>query len=187
MSFILHNQSPSLPFADFQVSDGSFVLGRSSRSDLVVKHISVSRRHAKIEVTGRCINVEDLQSRNGTYVNEKPVKRSKIDIGQYLRFGVVAFLLTADSARDESDSEHATGNNKTISDSGAIQITKAQRRVFNLLPTGLPEKTIAAPLNLSQCTVHNHVEAIYRILLVHSRAESAQPGGCHAIVRGSTG
>jgi DNA-binding CsgD family transcriptional regulator len=43
--------------------------------------------------------------------------------------------------------------------------------VLRLLLSGLSEKQIAARLDLSRHTVHNHVKEIYRVVGVQSRAE----------------
>jgi DNA-binding NarL/FixJ family response regulator len=51
------------------------------------------------------------------------------------------------------------------------RLSEAERRVFELLLTGQPEKGIARRLDLSPHTVHNHVRAILRAFHVHSRAE----------------
>jgi DNA segregation ATPase FtsK/SpoIIIE, S-DNA-T family len=56
------------------VRDG-FVLGRVAGCDLVVDDGKCSRRHAKIHVESGVVEIEDLQSSNGTLLNDKPVTR----------------------------------------------------------------------------------------------------------------
>jgi DNA-binding CsgD family transcriptional regulator len=51
------------------------------------------------------------------------------------------------------------------------QLSEAQRRVLEHLLDGLGEQEVAAKLNLSPFTVHNHVKAIYKKLDVNTRAE----------------
>jgi hypothetical protein len=48
---------------------GSFVVGRHGSCELVVHGSGVSRRHALISVAGNELAVQDLASKNGTYVN----------------------------------------------------------------------------------------------------------------------
>ena len=50
-------------------------------------------------------------------------------------------------------------------------LSVAQLRVYRLLVDGLSEKRIASRLQISPCTVHNHIGAIYLAFGVHSRAE----------------
>jgi ABC-type multidrug transport system ATPase subunit len=47
----------------------SWLIGSSSECDLVVSHATVSRRHCRLTLTGGTYELEDLQSRNGTFVN----------------------------------------------------------------------------------------------------------------------
>ncbi len=52
---------------------GENLLGRDPSADIRIDAVGVSRRHAVIRVTDERVTVEDLSSKNGTYVNETPV------------------------------------------------------------------------------------------------------------------
>jgi len=45
------------------------IIGRSTDSDLVLDHPSVSKQHARVEWNGKDLVITDLDSRNGVYVN----------------------------------------------------------------------------------------------------------------------
>lgn len=64
-----------------------FVLGRTAGCDLVVDDSKASRRHAKIHVQGGVVEIEDLQSSNGTLLNDKPVARRMLRDGDRIRIG----------------------------------------------------------------------------------------------------
>ena len=49
------------------------VIGRSSRSDLVVPDLSLSRVHAEIYREGDRLLLKDAGSKNGTFLNDRPV------------------------------------------------------------------------------------------------------------------
>jgi FHA domain len=51
--------------------EGEHVLGRDPALDLCVDSSSVSRRHARLRIVGREAVLEDLGSKNGTFVNGK--------------------------------------------------------------------------------------------------------------------
>ncbi len=53
---------------------GSFVLGRHESCELVVKGSGVSRRHALLSIFQDEFAIQDLASKNGTYVNGKEAK-----------------------------------------------------------------------------------------------------------------
>lgn len=57
------------------------IIGRE-RSDIIIEDNKVSRRHAKIKFLNGTLEITDLNSTNGTYVNYIPVKSSQI-----LRYG----------------------------------------------------------------------------------------------------
>jgi serine phosphatase RsbU (regulator of sigma subunit) len=60
------------PF-DFAFEGESVVVGRSIESDLVVDDPFLSRRHFRLFRAGGTLFVEDLGSRNGTLLNDRPV------------------------------------------------------------------------------------------------------------------
>jgi DNA-binding CsgD family transcriptional regulator len=173
---VLRSQSPFLPEATFRLQSGTFVLGRSSTCDFVVKDASISRRHAQITLTGGKMGIRDLGSRNGTYLNAERVHECGVQRGDHVSFGKVTFLLThMDENGVEPDSECETDRcddlGKTIYLDPVKLLSKSQRRVFAHLADGLSDKEIAEQLHVSPFTVHNHVTAIFRILKVHSRPE----------------
>jgi 3',5'-cyclic-nucleotide phosphodiesterase len=63
-----HDKRGSLEF-----SGGSLIVGRAADADLPVKDPFVSRKHLKISRKGRNFFIEDLNSRNGTFVNGEPI------------------------------------------------------------------------------------------------------------------
>ena len=68
-------------------------LGRLKRSDVVVEDEAASRRHCTI--TGRedlCV-VADLQSANGTFVNDKKISTVELQKGDTIRIGSTVFEL----------------------------------------------------------------------------------------------
>jgi pSer/pThr/pTyr-binding forkhead associated (FHA) protein len=50
-------------------------LGACDDNDLILSDTTISRYHAEILVDGRRIEIEDLHSTNGTFVNGGPVQR----------------------------------------------------------------------------------------------------------------
>jgi pSer/pThr/pTyr-binding forkhead associated (FHA) protein len=167
----LHAASSFVP--SFLLKNTTTILGRSSKCDFVVTHDSVSRRHAELAVVKQSLQVEDLNSKNGVFVDGDRVQAAVIGIGQIIRFGNVAFLLTiANELSDQPESGRDTNvHTSLVHDLARSKLSKAQYRVLLLLLEGLREKQVARRLNVSPTTVHNHVQAIYGILQVHSRPE----------------
>jgi len=69
------------------ITGESVMVGRDRTCSIVLQHPAVSRRHARISVGGREPVLEDLQSANGTYVNNNRVERAVLKPGDIVRFG----------------------------------------------------------------------------------------------------
>ena len=171
----LQSTSPRIPATTFFLFPGTFIIGRSSKCDFVVRDDTVSRRHAQIIVNPTEISVRDLDSRNGTYVDDQLVTAGTVRKGENVKFGSVSFMLSqGGNNEDEPDSEAETVKDKLadcVSDPQPVDLSKAQRRVVQMLLRGLSEKRVAVQLKLSSATIHNHIQAIYRAFKVHSRSE----------------
>lgn len=62
-------------------------IGRHPHCTVTVSQPSVSRKHAKLDFDGQSCMVEDLNSSNGTYVNNQRITRSALRDGDELRCG----------------------------------------------------------------------------------------------------
>ena len=69
------------------ITTASVLVGRDRTCAIVLSHPAVSRRHARITLSGTAPLLEDLQSANGTYVNNTRVDRVVLKPGDIVRFG----------------------------------------------------------------------------------------------------
>ena len=92
---------------DVPLPHGEHLVGRDPRSRVWLDSPSVSRQHARIRVSAESVTVEDLGSKNGTYLesslitSERPLKD-----GDQVRFGSIAVTFRAwvsDPTRTEGD------------------------------------------------------------------------------------
>ena len=58
-----------------QLLEGENVIGRDPDAALWIDHASVSRRHARIVIGGGKATLEDLESKNGTFLNGKSIAK----------------------------------------------------------------------------------------------------------------
>ncbi len=173
--FVLH---PShMPAPVVKLHEGVNLVGRDSICNVFLSDPSVSRFHAEILVREATISVRDLDSRNGTYVEGKRVESADVQAGQHLQFGCVQLQIASGAANDaELGAEPETQSISDVfewlqTDSGRVPLTAAERRVFDLILSGLAEKEVAHRLEISPNTVHCHVRKIYEAFGVGSRAE----------------
>jgi phosphoserine phosphatase RsbU/P len=71
--------------------DSPCLVGRGPYNHIVLDDTRISRQHAKISPEAGGHVVYDLNSANGTYVNDVQVKRHKLGIGDTVRFGPFSF------------------------------------------------------------------------------------------------
>ena len=88
--WILQGSAAETDQFTFRVSPGAVkTIGRAPRADFIVDAALVSRLHCRLEAGENDIEVVDLSSTNGTYVNDKKVARARMASGDRLRVGRV--------------------------------------------------------------------------------------------------
>ena len=90
----------------FSIDVDTFVIGRETAANVCIADASVSRRHSKIEKQDNGFLVTDLESLNGTFVNDLPVKSRILQHGDRIRIGDSQFIfLTEEGAIASRSSE----------------------------------------------------------------------------------
>ena len=85
--WILRGQPDSEPLT-FRIQSGAIkTVGRASRADFIVDAALVSRLHCRLTASNDSLEVEDLKSTNGTFVNDKRIERATLADGDRLRVG----------------------------------------------------------------------------------------------------
>ena len=76
----------------YQVRGPACVVGRERAvADVALRDPNVSRRHAQLTSTGNDWSIEDLNSTNGTLVNNRRITRCPLRNGDLLTFGLSTF------------------------------------------------------------------------------------------------
>jgi two-component system cell cycle response regulator len=74
----------------FRVPAGAVkTIGRATGAEFIVDAPLVSRLHCQLTATGATLQVKDLDSTNGTFVNDKRISKAKMTSGDRLRIGRV--------------------------------------------------------------------------------------------------
>ena len=81
---------------EFQVSGGITTVGRKDDCDIRIPVAEVSRHHAEFRQSGTLLELKDLGSANGTFVNNKRVKQHKLSPGDHVVIGPVVFTVQID-------------------------------------------------------------------------------------------
>ncbi|MCU1381776.1 MAG: transporter ATP-binding/permease protein, partial [Acidobacteria bacterium] len=76
--------------ATFRLNSGAVkTVGRAARADFILDVALVSRLHCRLTAGEDQLDVVDLKSTNGTYVNDKRVDKATLATGDRLRVGRV--------------------------------------------------------------------------------------------------
>jgi pSer/pThr/pTyr-binding forkhead associated (FHA) protein len=93
---------------DYQLQKGlSLTIGRRQNNDVVIENLAVSGHHAKIDSVGDGFVLIDLQSKNGSFVNEKIINTHWLKDGDVINIGKhsLAFQYTEDEQVPDNGSD----------------------------------------------------------------------------------
>jgi pSer/pThr/pTyr-binding forkhead associated (FHA) protein len=68
------------------------LIGRGEECDTIIPHTSISREHARVKKLKPGYVLFDLKSKNGTYVNGRPIVENLLKDGMAVRIGEVEFV-----------------------------------------------------------------------------------------------
>ena len=81
-----------VPETRFVVGAAGLKIGRTAPADIIVVGAGVSRAHCLVELSGEQLRVSDLNSTNGSYIDNKRIARTEeLAVGSVLRVGNVSF------------------------------------------------------------------------------------------------
>jgi Nif-specific regulatory protein len=106
----------------FTIGDDSLVIGRETAANVCVADASVSRRHSKIEKQDDGFVITDLESLNGTFVNDVPVKSRILQHGDRLRIGDSQFLFLTHEGETASRSSEVNLDEAKVVSGPTLQI-----------------------------------------------------------------
>ena len=87
-------EGADLPFS-FRILPGNEkTIGRAVRADFIVDAQMVSRLHCRVAAGATELEVIDLESTNGTFVNGERVSRATLKVGDTLGVGRVDLVVT---------------------------------------------------------------------------------------------
>lgn len=112
----------------------TITIGRRSDNDVVIDNLGVSGCHAKIELQNEGVLLTDLESTNGSLVNEKTVSSQKLKKGDVITIGKHTLIFSFDEERFRSE-DKVWGMDETV-----VMDTESCRSMLAGTPTDLPPK-----------------------------------------------
>jgi pSer/pThr/pTyr-binding forkhead associated (FHA) protein len=89
------------------LTDGEHLIGRDDDVTVWLESPSVSRHHARIRISGTEAAIEDLGSKNGTYIRgERLATLSMLTDGDEIRLGSVVLKFRSADASGVTETQH---------------------------------------------------------------------------------
>ncbi len=105
--------------------DGPVIIGRQAGATLQISNASVSRRHAMIEKDGEKFFIADLGSRNGTFVNDVPVKKRELQHGDRVRIGESQFFFLFEDSDEPARTSEIRFDDSQVDSGQSVRMTYA--------------------------------------------------------------
>jgi diguanylate cyclase (GGDEF)-like protein len=102
------------------------VIGRAEDAHIPLDDTKASRRHARLFVNGEQVVIEDLQSTNGTYVNNEKIAFGKLRDGDLIGIGTTLLKLCFQSELDSAFHEELVNSARNDPLTGCLN-----RRLFD--------------------------------------------------------
>ncbi len=137
----------------YSFKEGEILIGRSSDCDVILDNAGVSRTHAKLVRVGERVQLLDLDSGNGTFLNGKGIKGSFVNPGDTI--GIGKFSLTAKlgaEALPDSD-PHPEIDGEPINTSTVFLRPEETRKILEKTQVA-PKPAATTPLRPSQPEVN---------------------------------
>jgi pSer/pThr/pTyr-binding forkhead associated (FHA) protein len=89
---------------NFPILSSITVIGRREDCDLCIPLMVVSKRHCQLSIEQNELNIKDLGSSNGTFINGRKIEEAVINPGDHIQIGPVSFAVQINGvpARDST-------------------------------------------------------------------------------------
>jgi pSer/pThr/pTyr-binding forkhead associated (FHA) protein len=117
---------------EYPLARDSMTMGRQEDNSIVIDNLAVSAYHARIDKVGGEYVLTDLQSTNGTFVNDEKVMSHKLSHGDNVVIGkhVILFVATEVERLEAEEKEKRLPLDKTmLLDKSRHQPSKSLRRL----------------------------------------------------------
>ncbi|MBX7080929.1 MAG: LuxR C-terminal-related transcriptional regulator [Nannocystaceae bacterium] len=153
---------------------GSTLIGRTSGAELVLDDDGVSRRHAKLVIGDEgVVNIIDLDSTNGTFLNGARVDMAVVREGDRIQIGPDVTLRFGHWPAQAVAPDDGVADDP-VTRAAAAGLSKRELEVALLVAEGLTTEEIGAKLFISPRTVSTHLTRIYERLGLPSRSALAR-------------
>ena len=151
----------------FSVGDGKLAIGRDNQSTLRLNYSRVSRHHCLITNEKAEFKITDLDSANGTFVNDTPVKGHILQHGDQIRIASSLFIFLSNGEELDLSSQVQLEERPSSSESTSSLSTENSRYLSSadFTTAGASQDRVARDLNalLKISTTINSIEGLEQL------------------------
>jgi pSer/pThr/pTyr-binding forkhead associated (FHA) protein len=115
----------------------TLTIGRKENNDVVIENLAVSGNHAKIDAVGDGFLLTDLQSKNGTFVDEQLITSHYMKHKDVIMIGKHSFVFTYDEGEKQPDNQKLADMDKTM-----VMDTDQHRAMLAKTSSGMDSKAL---------------------------------------------
>jgi pSer/pThr/pTyr-binding forkhead associated (FHA) protein len=104
-------------------------IGRNVKNDIQIDNLSVSKQHAKIVKHQGKYLLEDLNSTNGTYLNEKKISKEKLTNNDIITIGKHTLVAILEKQKPENSDQEMINDTMMLTTEKHKQMLEKQKKV----------------------------------------------------------
>ena len=121
----------SLKGQEFELKEGTFSVGRADENNFCIPEGSVSGHHCEIVFKDNTLTIKDLNSTNGTYIDDEKITEAQLKAGMILRLGQCELRLDDGTPFKKVMASHRGGIKLTEVGAGTPAINPAFKKKDN--------------------------------------------------------
>ncbi len=162
--FVIQGRDQGVRY-ELDASRGSFVIGREAGNRIQLHDTEVSRRHAEVRHVGEAYVLADLNSSNGTFVNNERVQQKELASGDQVQLGRTVMLFTGPG---DSSPQNITDRVRIVS----ISNSAIESRIVRALPQQEGSMLLAPDVDAAEnpwlARARSNLQIMYRTALAVS-------------------
>lgn len=104
-------------------------IGRNVKNDIQIDNLSVSKQHAKIVKHQGKYLLEDLNSTNGTYLNEKKISKEKLSNNDVITIGKHTLVAILEKQKPKNSDQEMINDTMMLTTEKHKQMLEKQKKV----------------------------------------------------------
>lgn len=121
-------------------SRNSIVIGRSEKCDVTLESNRVSRKHCQMGVRKGTFLIQDLDSKNGTFVKGEQIQKTKLDLDDTFTVGDFELRIQKPTQKTTDDSPEATVVDEPDTSKSSNKQTKTSTKKSDRKTKNRPKK-----------------------------------------------